>query len=126
MKITIFTLGTRGDTEPYLALAAGLHKAGHRVTLVAPQRYAELIRAQGVNARPMRLDVQELFEKPPTDAILKGATRCAYSARSAKSSRPSPKPHWTTTGRRRRTPISSFRPASHMAASKSPASATFR
>src|SRR5260221_7439135 len=72
MKITIFTLGTRGDTEPYLALAAGLHKAGHRVTLVAPQRYSELIRAQGVNAQPMRLDVQDLFEKPQIDAILKG------------------------------------------------------
>ena len=72
MKITIFTLGTRGDTEPYLALAAGLHKAGHHVTLVAPQRYSDLIRAHGVNPLPMRLDVQELFDRPQIDAILKG------------------------------------------------------
>ena len=30
MKILIFTLGSRGDVQPYLALAVGLQQAGHR------------------------------------------------------------------------------------------------
>jgi sterol 3beta-glucosyltransferase len=33
MKILILTLGSRGDVQPYLALAVGLQRAGHRLTL---------------------------------------------------------------------------------------------
>lgn len=71
MKITILTFGTRGDTEPYIALAAGLQQVGHRVTLVAPRRYCDLIQSHGVNAYPMRFDVQDLFGKPEIKSVLK-------------------------------------------------------
>ena len=36
MNITILTHGTRGDVQPFVALALGLQKAGHRVRLAAP------------------------------------------------------------------------------------------
>jgi len=33
MKLILPTNGTRGDVQPYIALALGLKKAGHSVTL---------------------------------------------------------------------------------------------
>jgi len=40
MKVLITTLGTRGDVQPFVALARGLLAAGHEVVLAAPQRFA--------------------------------------------------------------------------------------
>ena len=42
MKITILTYGSRGDIQPFLALAVGLQKAGHIPTLAGPARFKEL------------------------------------------------------------------------------------
>ena len=43
MKVGIFTFGSRGDVQPYLALAVGLRQAGHDVFLCAPPDFAELV-----------------------------------------------------------------------------------
>jgi len=40
MYITILTYGSRGDFQPFLALALGLQKTGHSVRLAAPRRFA--------------------------------------------------------------------------------------
>ena len=32
MKITIVTIGSRGDIQPFLALGVGLSRAGHQVS----------------------------------------------------------------------------------------------
>jgi len=71
MKITIATFGSRGDTQPHLALALGLQRAGHRVTLVAPHDLAGWIRSYGVNVHPMHFSAQEFMQKPEVQAILK-------------------------------------------------------
>ena len=62
MKILISTLGSRGDIQPYLGLAVGLQHAGHRVTLSAPQTFAEWIQLYGVNAHPVRFNPQEVMQ----------------------------------------------------------------
>lgn len=41
MHIAILTYGSRGDFQPFLALASGLQKAGHSVRLAAPRRFAD-------------------------------------------------------------------------------------
>ena len=61
MKILISTLGSRGDTQPYLALAVGLQRAGHRVTLTAPSSFVEWIQSYGVGAHPVRFNPQEVM-----------------------------------------------------------------
>ncbi|MCA9170909.1 MAG: glycosyltransferase family 1 protein [Planctomycetales bacterium] len=61
MKITIFTFGSRGDVEPYLALAKGLNSRGHTSKLVAPDRYSDWIAAHGVNWHPLKFDVGAYF-----------------------------------------------------------------
>ena len=71
MKILITSFGTRGDVQPYLALAVGLQSAGHRVTLATSYNYTEWIEAYSVKAHPTRFSVQEFTLKPETQAILK-------------------------------------------------------
>ena len=72
MKITICTFGSRGDIQPYLALAVGLQKDGHIVTLTAPQNFAEWIRSYGVKTYPIRIDAQAFLQKPEIQAVMKG------------------------------------------------------
>ncbi|MFG1693944.1 glycosyltransferase [Nonomuraea sp. NPDC049309] len=48
MRPLLITVGSRGDVQPFLALAAGLRAAGHRPLLAAPRRFAPLAAARGV------------------------------------------------------------------------------
>lgn len=63
MKILITTLGSRGDVQPYLALAVGLQQAGHSVTLAAPQTFADWIQSYGVAVAPVQFNPQEAMQK---------------------------------------------------------------
>jgi sterol 3beta-glucosyltransferase len=45
MRIVIPTIGTRGDVQPYLALAAGLSAAGHSVTVMTHPALGALVSA---------------------------------------------------------------------------------
>lgn len=42
------TLGTRGDVQPFVALARGLTAAGHDAVLAAPHRFDEFVGGHGV------------------------------------------------------------------------------
>lgn len=53
MRALIFTFGTRGDVEPYAALAERLHREGHVVTLSAPGTYGGDVERRGVAFEPM-------------------------------------------------------------------------
>jgi sterol 3beta-glucosyltransferase len=60
VKVLIMTLGTRGDVQPFVALARGLTAAGHDAVLAAPHRFDEFVRSRGVDFAgiddgPMRL-----------------------------------------------------------------------
>lgn len=63
MKILISTLGSRGDTQPYLALAIGLQQAGHQVTLVAPDSFKDWIHSYGVNTHPVRFNPHDVMQR---------------------------------------------------------------
>jgi sterol 3beta-glucosyltransferase len=62
MKILISTLGSRGDTQPYLALAVRLQQSRHEVTLAAPGSFIEWIKSYGVNAHPVRFDPHKVMQ----------------------------------------------------------------
>ena len=53
MRFAIHTLGTRGDTQPYVALACRLRRRGHEVLVVAPTQFAELAAAERVPFSPL-------------------------------------------------------------------------
>ncbi|WFE25215.1 glycosyltransferase [Solwaraspora sp. WMMD791] len=48
MKVLILTLGTRGDVQPFVALARELQDRGHHAVLAAPERFADLVTGHGV------------------------------------------------------------------------------
>lgn len=48
MRVLIATHGTRGDVQPFLALARGLDAAGHQATLAAPAAFGPLVTGYGV------------------------------------------------------------------------------
>lgn len=60
--IAILTYGSRGDVEPFIALGAGLRKAGHSVRLAAPAAYASLVRTNGLDLEPIEGDPSELTQ----------------------------------------------------------------
>ncbi len=57
MKIVIPTIGSRGDVQPFIALAQGLLQAGHRVTLASHPMMQTLVEAHGVPFAPIGPDI---------------------------------------------------------------------
>lgn len=63
MRVTVLTVGSRGDAQPYAALARGLAAAGHNVTLAASARFAWLaddgnVAFRGLAAEPLKAYAQ--------------------------------------------------------------------
>ena len=63
MQITIAAIGSRGDVQPYLALALGLKAAGHSVTLIAGENFRAWITGMGVDFAPT-VDIEMLMNSP--------------------------------------------------------------
>jgi UDP:flavonoid glycosyltransferase YjiC (YdhE family) len=57
MKLLIPTIGTRGDVQPYIALAAGLQARGHTVTLASHPTMRDLVEAHAVSFAAIGPDV---------------------------------------------------------------------
>lgn len=51
MHFVCLTIGSRGDVQPYIALALGLKKEGHRVTIVTHEEYKEWVVGFGIEHR---------------------------------------------------------------------------
>jgi sterol 3beta-glucosyltransferase len=57
MKILIPTIGSRGDVQPFIALAQGLERAGHTTTLMTHPHMHTLVESYGVNFAPLGPDI---------------------------------------------------------------------
>jgi UDP:flavonoid glycosyltransferase YjiC (YdhE family) len=62
MKIILPTIGTRGDVQPYIALAHGLQKSGHTVTLATHPCMRGLVDSYGVPFAPIGPDIDLGYE----------------------------------------------------------------
>lgn len=62
MKITVLVYGSRGDVEPYVALGAGLQRAGHDVSVAADPCFEPLVRQAGLRLVPVAANPLEVFE----------------------------------------------------------------
>lgn len=60
MNITILTYGSRGDVQPFIALALGLQKNGHVVKIAAPHKFDEFVTSHGINFVPLAGDPEEI------------------------------------------------------------------
>lgn len=62
MKITILTIGTRGDVQPYIALGLGLQKAGYDVTLGATDDFEADVTRAGLRFAGLGGSMQEVLQ----------------------------------------------------------------
>jgi UDP:flavonoid glycosyltransferase YjiC (YdhE family) len=53
MQVTMLTLGSRGDVQPFVAFGLGLERAGHRVRLATYPRLEHLVSGQGLEFAPL-------------------------------------------------------------------------
>src|SRR3972149_5307809 len=60
MKITLLCYGSRGDVQPFLALAVGLQKAGHEPLLAAPAFFSRFAAEQQVPFHSLPGDPAEI------------------------------------------------------------------
>jgi len=67
MKASLIAFGTRGDVQPYVALAQRLRAAGHAVRLCAGRNFGAWIEREGLEFAPIDLDIQEMMRS--TDGV---------------------------------------------------------
>ncbi len=70
MNIGIFTYGTRGDLQPYVALALGLMDKGHKVTLSATEDFKEFVEGFGVAFQPLWGNAETMMNSNEGQSIL--------------------------------------------------------
>ena len=71
MKFIIPTIGSRGDVQPYLALAKGLQAAGHQATIATHPFFRSLVEAHQIDFWPIGPDINMDEEA----ARLRGASK---------------------------------------------------
>ena len=64
MRITILTIGSRGDVQPYLALAVGLTRSGHTVRLASHAIFESWIRDYGIDFTLVRFNPRDVVNHP--------------------------------------------------------------
>lgn len=100
MKIALMTIGSRGDVQPYIALALALKAHGHHVFICSHPEYKEWVNKYGIEYRAMggdpgalmKLSVEHRLFSPAffreslgkfrawLDELLRGAYEQAYDA----------------------------------------------
>lgn len=72
MRVCVLTLGTRGDVQPYLFLAAALHEAGHEVRLGAPDDFRAAAEALSIPFVELGVDIEALMKSDDARRFLSG------------------------------------------------------
>lgn len=72
MDIAIFTLGTRGDVQPYAVLGKALAQRGHRVTLCTAKNFERMALSYGLDFVPVEADFQAVLESEEGKRMMKG------------------------------------------------------
>ncbi|WP_292719843.1 glycosyltransferase [Nostoc sp. JL34] len=62
LKITILTVGSRGDLQPYCALAIGLKRAGHEVTIATHENFELFVRKFDLKFAAIAGNMQEFLQ----------------------------------------------------------------
>lgn len=60
MNITMLTTGTRGDTQPYIALGLALQRKGHTVRIAASEGFQGFVEGYGLEYARVRGDVAKI------------------------------------------------------------------
>jgi sterol 3beta-glucosyltransferase len=89
MKITVLTVGTRGEMQPLVALGLGLQAAGHKVSIATHATFETFARDSGLGFSLINVDIEGFLNSKDGRAILDSAHNLVRTfqifARTAKS-----------------------------------------
>ncbi|MHC5771117.1 MAG: glycosyltransferase [Nostoc sp.] len=72
LKITILTVGSRGDLQPYCALAIGLKRAGHEVTIATHENFELFVRKFDLEFAPIAGNMEEFLQSKQGQRLIAG------------------------------------------------------
>jgi sterol 3beta-glucosyltransferase len=87
MKIAITTVGTRGDLQPYIALALGLKEAGHQVLIVSSKNEKTFVENYGLDFFSLSVDIQKLMDGDEVQEMAKGSNPLKFIVSHLKGSK---------------------------------------
>jgi len=89
VRITIVTIGSRGDVQPYVALGAGLKSAGHDVRVATHENFRSTIQRHHLDFAQLPGDPRQIVESDAGQAWLdSGRNAFAFAHRMAGLMRP--------------------------------------
>lgn len=94
MRIAIETLGSRGDVQPYIALALGLMGRGHEAQIAAPIQFDALVRERGVAFAALPGEFLALLDTPEGKAAIAGGRGFSAGFKLLKHVRPMMRRLW--------------------------------
>lgn len=74
MKYGIITTGSRGDVQPFVALALALMDKGHDVTIVASDNFRDFVEGFGVRYKPVTGNSEQIINSPGALKLLEGGS----------------------------------------------------
>lgn len=77
--IALIAVGSRGDVQPFLALAIGLQKAGFTPLLVVPSNEAAFVRSFGIPVHALSVDMQKILDNQAAQEMTKGDNPFAFA-----------------------------------------------
>jgi len=82
MHVTLVTIGSRGDVQPYIALGGGLQAAGYHVRLATHTDFEPMIRRRGLDFSPIGSNIREMMQSEAAHSVLDtGNNRLLYLRR---------------------------------------------
>ncbi|MBE9116296.1 glycosyltransferase family 1 protein [Lusitaniella coriacea LEGE 07157] len=85
MHITILTMGSRGDVQPFIALGVGLQKAGYRVRLASHANFEMAIRDRGLDFALLSGNPQEFLQSERGQAMMQSRNPIVFVRRMAEA-----------------------------------------
>lgn len=74
MRYGIITTGSRGDVQPFIALALALMGNGHAVTIVTNENFKAFVEGFGVSYLPITGDTERIINSPEALKLLEGGS----------------------------------------------------
>ena len=78
MHYGIIAIGSRGDVQPFVALALGLLDHGHQVTLLAHENFKTFVEGFGINFHPLPGSIEEMLYSPQGKKVLRSGNMITF------------------------------------------------
>ncbi len=88
MKISVVALGSRGDVEPFVALALGLQAAGHEVNVGAGSDFESFVTSRGLAFKAAGGDMQKALSSSEGKAFFKSKNPVTFVRRLRSAAEP--------------------------------------